>query len=382
MKLKLYTLLFTGISLLVVACKTAGKMYQKGNYDEAVELAAKKLQKDPDDPKLLNIIQHSYRFAVNDHEKRISDLSHSNNELKWEWIYNEYTSLQRMYDAIFRIPAIMNIVKPVNYSSYLFTYSEKAADIRYQRAMAFMQHYEKESYQKAYRELQSAIRLKPGFAEARVRMQEAFEYAVTNVVILPIQQNGGFVYSSYTPGRNNLDDELIRRLQNQNTNDFVRFYSAWDARGKNIRTDQELDLNMVAMNLGRYADKHNRRRVSKQVIVKETVYKPDSIVREYKTVVADIVTTHRTMQSDALLQIAIRDEYGRRLWNDNIGATHRWETEFSSFTGDERALSENDRQLINRKHEFAPGENEIIRCLLDELTTNMFYRLRNYFNNL
>ena len=82
MKSKRYILFFTSISILGFSCKTASKLYEKGNYDEAVELAAKKLQKDPNDAKLLNIIQHSYRYAVNDHESRIRTNAQSNNELK------------------------------------------------------------------------------------------------------------------------------------------------------------------------------------------------------------------------------------------------------------------------------------------------------------
>ena len=42
MKPKLYLLILAGVSMLAISCKTASKMYEKGNYDEAVELAAKK----------------------------------------------------------------------------------------------------------------------------------------------------------------------------------------------------------------------------------------------------------------------------------------------------------------------------------------------------
>lgn len=71
-----------------------------------MELAAKKLQKDPDDPKLIDIIQSSYRYAVDDHESRIRNNAGSSNELKWEWMYNEYAALQRMYDAIRKVPSV------------------------------------------------------------------------------------------------------------------------------------------------------------------------------------------------------------------------------------------------------------------------------------
>ncbi len=380
MKLKLYILLLTVISIAAVSCKTASKLYEKGNYTEAVELAAKKLQKDPDDPKLLNIIQSSYRYAVNDHETRIKANAESSNELKWEWIYNEYVSLQRMYDAIYRVPQVFTIVNPADYSSYLVTYREKAGDTRYDRGIAFMQRYDKQSYRNAYREFQAALKFKPGNRDAIQKMNEAYDYAVTNVVILPMQQQGGYVYSSYSVGGNNLDDQLIRNLQYNSGNEFVKFYSAWDARSQNVRVDKEVDMRLTNLDIGRNYDNRSTRKVSKEIVVKETVYKPDSIVKEYARVFANITTTKRTLHSTALLQVNVRDENGRRMWSENFSANHNWSTEFASYTGDERALSENDKQLINRRREFAPTESEIMRCLLDEISNNAHYRIKSYFN--
>lgn len=381
MKPKLYTLsLFASICLIGFSCKTASKLYEKGNYDEAVELAAKKLQKDPDDPKLLNIIQNSYQYAVNDHENRIAATAAGNNELKWESMYYEYASLQKMYEAIYKVPAVFDIVKPANYSSYLITYSEKAADVRYDRGISFMQRYDKQSYRNAYREFQAALNFKPGDRDALQKMDEAYDYAVTNVVILPMQQQGGYVYSSYTVGGNNFDDQMIRSLQYNSGNEFVKFYSAWDARSKNIRVDQQVDMRLATMDIGRYHDYRTTRKVSKEIVVKETVYKPDSIVKEYAKVYADITTTRRTMSSTALLQVSVRDANGGWLWNDNFNSNHNWSTEFATYTGDARALSETDKKLINRREEYGPSEQEIIRCMLEEISNNALYRIKNYFN--
>src|SRR6185369_13082243 len=156
-------------------------------------LAAKKLQKDPDDPKLLDIIRSSYSYAVNDHESQIQNDASNNNELKYEYMYNEYVSLQKMYDAIYKVPSVYEIVKPVDYSSYVVTYSEKAADVRYDRGMAFMQRYDKQSYKNAYHEFQAALSFKPNDRDAMQKRDEAYDYAVTNVIVLPMQQNGGYV---------------------------------------------------------------------------------------------------------------------------------------------------------------------------------------------
>lgn len=380
MKLKLYTLLFAGIMVTAVSCKTAKKMYEKGNYDEAVELAAKKLQKDPDDPKLLAILQDAYAYAVNDHESRIRELETSTNELKWEWMYNDYVSLQRMYEAIFRVPSVYHLVKPQNYSSFVVSFAGKAGDVRYDRGIAFMQRYDKQSYRNAYREFQAALRFKPGDRDAILKMGEAFEYAVTNVIILPMQQQGGYVYSSYNVGGNNFDDQLIRDLQFNSGNEFVRFYSSWDARSRNIRGDMEVDMQLTRMNVGRFDDHRTSRKVSKEILVKERVIKPDSVVREYGWVHATIHTTRRTLVSDALLQVNVRDQDGRWLWSDQIPANHGWSTEFSTFTGDIRALTDADKQLIETRREFPPSENEITNHLLEKISNEALWKIRNYVN--
>src|SRR5512132_3655299 len=102
---KIYILLFSSILAIgMIRCKSASKLYQKGNYDEALQVAAKKLQKDPNDPKLRSIIQDAYHYAVTDHENQIQAYSENSNELKWEWIYNEYVALQNLYNAIYRSP--------------------------------------------------------------------------------------------------------------------------------------------------------------------------------------------------------------------------------------------------------------------------------------
>lgn len=386
MKPKLYILILVAISFFAFSCKTAKKLYEKGKYDEAVEMAAKKLQKDPNDSKFLDILLSSYDYAVNDHESRIRSNSESSNELKWEWMYNEYASLQRMYDAIYKAPSVFNLVKPKDYSSYLVTYGEKAGNVRFDRGMKFMQRsnaphiVDKQSFQNAYREFQAAQFFKPGDMDIIQKKNEAYEFAVTNIVILPTEQQYGFRYSSFNNTNRNFDDQLLRNLQFNSGNEFLKFYSDWDAAARNIRPDMIVDMQLATMNIGRYYDDKSKRRVSKEVVIKETVYKPDSVVKEFGKVYADIITTRRTMQADAMLRVNVRDANGGWLWSDNINSNFNWSTEFATFNGDERALSESDKQLVNRRQEQQPFEDEIIRCLMEEISNNALYRLKNYFS--
>lgn len=380
MKRQLYTITVIVLSFVLFSCRSAKKLYEKGRYDEAVELAAKKLQKDPDDAGLLATLRNAYRYAVEDHESRIRANAASSSEMKWEWNYNEYLALQRMYDAIHRVPDVYSIVLPENYTSYIVTFADKAADVRYERGLAFMQHSDKQSYRNAYREFQAVLNFKPGDRDAVLKMNEVFEYAVTNVVVIPLQRDGGYVYSSYGLGQTNLDDQLVSQLQQNSGNDFVRFYSAWDARSRRIRVDNEISMQFVNMDLGRVFDDRKTHKVSKDVVIKETVYRPDSVVREYAKVHATIITTNRSLRSNATLQVTVRDEHGRRIWTDSYSSAHNWSTQFSQYTGDERALSEEDKRQINRRMDFPPSENDMIKCMVDEIGNNATYSLRSYFN--
>ncbi len=378
MKWKFYSIVAISICILGLSCKTASKLYQKGNYDEAVELAAKKLQKDPNDAKLLDIIQSSYRYAVDDHENTIRNYANSSNELKWEWTYNEYATLQRLYEAIRKVPSVNNIVRPTDYSSFLVTYSEKAGDTRFDRGMDFMQANTKQGFRDAYHEFQLALGFRPGDRNIQQKLDEAYDYALVNVVVLPVEESG-FRFSSYNTASQNFDEQVVRNLQYNSGNEFVKFHTAWDARSGNIRTDEVIEMRFSNINLGRFYDTKSKREVSKEVVIKEIVYKPDSIVKVYGKVSAQITTTTRTLRSDGMLQLSIRDNSGRWLWTDNYTGNHNWSTEFASYTGDERALTEKDKQLINRREEQPPREEEIIRCITDEISNNVLSRLRDHY---
>ncbi len=302
--------------------------------------------------------------------------------MKWEWIFSQYSSLQRLYEAIHRSPEAMSIVNPTDYSSYLHTYADKAADTRFQRGMMWMDKNDKLSFRNAYSEFAAALQYRPGDLTFIERRDEAYENAVINVVVMPMENNR-YRYSSYNNYEmTNFENDLLLQLKYNTGNQFVKFYSSWDANSKNIQADQFVDFRFSTFDLGRTRDERSTREVSKDIVIKETVYRPDSIVKEYKKVFVKITTTRRTMLSEGNLQIIVRDAGGRWLWSDNVSGNHNWCAEFSTFTGDERALSENDKQLVNRRQEYPPGEDEIVRCIMKEINSNMAGRLRNYFSRL
>lgn len=379
MKVKLYSLSVVLIALVLFSCRSAKKMYEKGNYDEAVELAAKKLQKKPNDHETIDVLRNAYRFAVEDHEARIRNNAESNNDLRWEWTYHEYVQLQRLYEAVRRTPSVFDVVKPIDYSSYVTTFQEEAAKARYERGMLLMANNDRQGYKQAYYEFEKALNFMPGDLVVRERMKEAYESAVTNVIVLPVTRTG-FQFSSNNPyNYGNFDQELLRYLASNNRHSFLRFYSPQQANNGNVRTDEVVEMRFNSIDPGRYRDQRSSYEVSKQVVVKETVYSADSVVKEWATVKARVTRTRRTLKADGSLQVVFRDYQDRRLWSDAYRGEYNWVTEFASFTGDARALGEADQKLVNQREEFPPREREIIQIIMDEIQRKAECGIKDYF---
>ena len=381
MKLKLYTLLIFSTSLVLFSCKTAEKLYQQGRYDEAVEMAAKKLQKKPGDAKLTDILQNAYRFAVEDHESRIRNHTNSNTDLRWENIYQEYLQLQRLYESIRRSPSVFEVVQPTDYSSYISTYKEEAGNARYERGLELLDQNSKASSREAYYEFQKALALKPGDLSIKQKIEESYANAVTNVIVLPLSRYG-YQYSSYNFDYNNFNYDLLRYLNNNNKSQFVRYYSQTGPGSQDVRTDNTVDMRFSDVNIGRYRDQRQSREVSKQVVAKEIVIKKDSVIKEYVTVKAKITTTTRTIQADGLLQATVRDYNNRWIWSDTYRGDYSWTYSFATYTGDERALSDTDKKIITQREQWPPSNDEIIRIIMADIQRKTECGISDYFNRV
>lgn len=375
---KLYPLLIACTLVLFHSCKTASKSYQKGNYTDAIERGVKKLQKDPNDYETRELVQKSYTYTVNEYEDQIRILSNSKNENRYDRIYQNYAALQKLYETIHQYPAVANIIKVKDYSEFVETYRNKAAELHTEKAKKWLQEGTKDAYREAYKEFRIATSYKPGDFELRKQMDSAYNKAVIKVVISPIGNYGNYNYgSSYQ--LQNFQREILRTLSYNMNNEFIRFYSGFEARSKDIIPDQIMELNLSRISFGRPYDTKTTREVSKEVVVKEIVYKADSVVKQYGKVFAKITTTRRTLVSQGDLYITVRDTKGRTIWNDRFTGERKWQTEFSTYTGDERALSESDKTALNNNYYNPPDEDQIMEELLRQIQNDLSYRLRNYY---
>jgi tetratricopeptide (TPR) repeat protein len=375
---KFYLLVITA-SVYLFGCKSASKSYQKGDYADAIELGVKKLQKDPYDGETKEIVQSAYTYAVNERENQIRILSNSKDENRFEKIYQQYLNLQDLYQTIHAYPVAARLIKAQDYSEYVETYRDKAAEAHIIRANVWLQENTKKGYREAYNELKTALRYRPNDIELGRKTDSAYNKALVKVVIAPMQNYGYRYASAYQLDK--FQNDVVRNLSYSMGNEFVKFFSEGEARTKDITPDQTLELNLGRISIGQPYDNQNSREVSKEVVVKETVYKPDSVVKQYATVKARITTTERTLLSEGDMTITVKDPKGKVLWNDRFSGDHRWKTEFASYTGDERALSDSDKNLLNRNTTTnSPREEDILEALFQQIRNGLSNKLRTYYS--
>ncbi|HEY0060422.1 MAG TPA: hypothetical protein VGB56_14890 [Flavisolibacter sp.] len=381
--IKLYSLLLF-LLCSIVSCKTASKAYDKGDYANAIELAIKKLQKDPQDGETKALLKNAYRFALDIHEDKIRILTNSSSDTRFEQIYFEYRMLQNFYTRIQSLPSLSSYIHPTDYSSSLETYRIKAADVYVEKGIALMDKGSKEDYRRAHAAFKQALLYKPGHKELEEKRDEAYQMALVNIVVLPLEQHtNGYNYSNASTLRS-FETDLVRNLRNQNNSQYLRFYTAWEAQSKDLDPDEILELRLGRMDIGRPYDHTQSRSVSKEVVVKETVYKPDSVVKQMAKVTAQVITTRRTLLSEGSLYVTSRDGKGRVLWQDQLKGSHKWQVEFATYRGDDRALSDSDRSLLNQQvAQNSPQDDEIIERLLtqieNELKSRVHYQYSRYY---
>src|SRR5688500_17998861 len=179
-------------SLYLLSCKSASKAYEKGNYSDAIEISVKKLQKDPDDQETRDVLRNAYRYAVQQREDQIRQLSATRGDNRHEQIYHEYRRLQNLYELVRSTPAAMSTVQPRDYREQLEAARDKAVDVHVDKAAQWMEENTKMAYREAYREYGSALRLRPDDFELRRKKEEAYDLAITKVVVVPLDTYGGY----------------------------------------------------------------------------------------------------------------------------------------------------------------------------------------------
>ena len=368
---------YTMLSLVILAsCKTTKDYLSRSDNDNTVFDVVKTLKKHSSDTSALNALPVLYNTAQQRNLRKITGYSSSKELSRWDKMIDAYSTLQQMHDAIIEVEAASRLVKPVNYQQTIYDLKKQAAADYYEEAAYFLNRPGRDDAKKAYNYFKKADKLVPGYEDTREKMDEAYQHAIVNVVINPVQDNSYFFNTGWGNYGYNYSNEyfqqtLVRELKGINSSRYpARFYTDWEARRDNVQPDWEINLTLRNMYIPRPQTSTYTRKASQQV---ETG--PDTSGKTvYRTVYATVNISKQSFTARADMEINISDiATHKNIVYNTFSEDYRWEEEHATYSGDSRALSSNDWAIINNSYYNEPRKEDV----LNELYRKLYPQVKN-----
>lgn len=371
------------LAILLSACGSSKNYLERSDEDKALQDAVKKLNKNATDNEAKAALPVLYSNILKAHQAKIKSYQTGTDLNRWDKIIGEYNDLQQAYNSIVNSTPAFKLATPENFNTQLLESKQAAAEDYYSTAENYLNKDGRENAKKAYSYFKKADRYLPGFKDVQTKMNTAYENAIVDVLINPVQDNSYFFRSGWGSSGYDYSNEyfqrtLVRELayanNNNNRNYAARFYTDWEARNQNIQPDWIIDLRLRNMDLPQPANYTYRRNRSADIQVgSDTLGKP-----VYKKVYANLNITRMSFTAYADMEVMIKDlSTSRIISNRNFREDYRWEEERASYSGDSRALDASDWQIINNNNFYAPRRedvlNELYRKIYPQVLNNIKY---------
>ncbi len=359
--------------VLLFSCKAS----RHAGYSDQKDLASlmKRLKKRGDDFAVVQDIRQLYSEAHYKAQLRLQNYQLEAIPERWDKVIPELQSLQQMYDMILGDAFAFRQVQPVNYSVRLISARDSAAADYYSYASGLQTGNSRRQNKVAYEAFRKVLNFVSDYRDVRMRMNELYNASIVHVLINPVEYDilgWGFnslpVFNSRTM---DLQSRLIQDLGGQSANGVpARFYTPAQLRMSSTAPDLVADMiwrNVQIINPVSNYRSYNRSR--------QVEYGKDSANRPmYTTVYATVNIEERRLEATGSLHLLMNDISTRNqiVW-DQLPASFQHTQEFASYTGDRRALNNQDWALINNRNQRTPTNGEILAGLLE----NVYQRLKN-----
>ena len=364
-------------ALILASCSSSKNYLERTDEDKALADAVKKLSKDPSDENALQAVPVLYTNIQKNHLAKIKDLKAGKELNRWDKIIGEYQDMQDAYDAVINNAAAFKLVNAQSYSVELFDAKQSGAEAYYAEAQTLLDNAGRDNAKKAYGYFKKAEKIVPGYRDAVAKSEQAYESAIVNVIINPVQDNSFYFNSSWGNTGYNFSNEyfqqtLVRDLSGINKSRYpARFYTDWQARRDNVQPDWTVDLKLRNIDIPYPSNNNYSRNASAQVqIGTDTSGNP-----VYRTVYATVNITRSSFTARADMDVNITDvKTNKNISYRNVRDDYRWQEERATYSGDSRALSARDWEMINNGHGYnAPRKEEV----LDELFKKIYPQVKN-----
>ncbi len=367
--------------ILLAACTSGKRALQKGDYEEAIIKSINRLRSSPKNDKARETLREGYPLTQEYHLNRISNLRNSNEPFKQEAILASYETLTRLHNEIQRCPACREEVS--NSRGYLSEISETkqlAASDRYNAGLAaFDRDNSRESAKEAYFHFLRASELISNYKDVAQRMQQAKFEATLKVVFEQIPVH------SRTFGLSNefFQNKINQFVGSERMNEFVRFYTPGEAQKVGLRNpDHIVRMQFDDFVVGQVYMKESSEEVLRDSVVVGQVKTESGNKNVYGTVKAKFILFQKTISSRGLMDIQVMDaQTNRVLFQEKMPGEFVWRSEWGSYKGDERALTDKQLKIAHLREAQPPQPQDLFIEFCKPIYTQATGTLRRYYQN-
>lgn len=385
----LYRLLVLIISLsFFVGCNSSERLLQKGQYERAIEKSVKKLRKKPNNDKELYVLKEAYLKANSFDMDQIEFLEREGREENYVRIFQLYERLDNRQDKIKTLPTVlMNEFRLIDYDEQLIASKEQAAEISYKKGLQFLDAGGRENARRAYYEFERVKNIYTDYRDVNEMLRES-RYLGTNQVLFITENNSEVVL----PAR---FERELKKIGLSDLNDRWIQYSV--SEDEDVQYDYFVALNINDIDVT--PERLEREKVTEEKEIQDgTKYvldergnvKKDSLgndIREpnFITVSAEISKVRQVKEAivgGTLDYIDLRTD--QLVKTERIGITAVFEHFSASYSGDERALSDESKEMLSSEMISFPSNEAMLfdaATLLKENTKEVMYRNRNLLSS-
>ncbi|GAB3551347.1 hypothetical protein [Spirosoma fluminis] len=385
-------ILISLLAVFLIGCSSGHTALRRGHFDLAVQKASKRLQQrhgltDRGYTLAPLVLKQAFVQAYEQHQSTIRRLSAPTNPqpFRWETVHREYEQLQALTDNA-RLGFARQCTSCTEWlSAYPASYQDRQLDAR---QLAAADRYEAAEQAFAYREenrlaakdaylnYRKANEWVPDYRQSRAKAEDALQLAILRVVIEPLSPTHEISLSD----NQELQARILRQItRNEAPSTFVRLYLPDESAGDGWEIHQA-----VHMQVTDYSPFRENVSSSSTTIYSNQAYKVgekkinDSTKVDVMEKVSGTLTTYRREISAglSLRMRAVDTQSGTVRWEDSIWESRNWQTEWQTFSGDNRALN---GQSLKSADLFPPSRWQLYDSMRDELADDVVRRIRQKY---
>ena len=335
------------IILVLYACANPAKLLEQGKYNRALEVSSWQLKHGRIKAKELSALETAFYLVSQQDSQAVADLRNTNRPEVWPEIYQKAIIINNRQH---KIRALQAELEQADYSPHLDFYpaksllveaAEKSALYHYANAQQYIPSArggDRHAARHAFDELGKSLNYIEGFKDVFSLQLEMKELGTTHLLLNFVD---GPRY--YDPS---LLDNLLWGYVFPIEKDWIVIHKELaDAPTIHFEMDVYFDQLYVSRNREDCSTCTNSVEVEDGFITKKVWSAKDSAYvevkeQQYKTVSATVTTIVQSKEASASLQMTLYDATnGQQIDKYQLIGSEDWSNEYSSYTGDSRALT-------------------------------------------